>query len=105
MDHYLVVIPATSRSCFSWCLPDMCLLCQEEAERLAENWDSLKIVVAITASGYLYEWNLRAVILERIRKKGNARHALLIKARLSSNRRGPEVLAGTTERESLCRHA
>src|ERR1700756_2711711 len=55
MDHYLVVIPVTNRSQFSWHLLDMCLLFLGESEYLAEGWDSAKIVVAITASGYLYE--------------------------------------------------
>lgn len=53
--QYLVVIPATNGSCFSWRHAYMCLFYLGESEYLAEGWDSVKIVVAITAYGYLYE--------------------------------------------------
>jgi len=55
MAHYLVVIPATNRLCFSWRSPDMYLFYLGEPIHLAEGWDRAKIVVAIAASGYLYE--------------------------------------------------
>ena len=55
MSTCLVVIPATKRVCFCWRPPYMYLFCLGESGQLAEREDSAKIVVAIPASGYLYE--------------------------------------------------
>ena len=46
----------------------MYLFCLGELLCLAEDRDTTKIVMATAASGCIYEWNLRAIILERIRK-------------------------------------
>jgi hypothetical protein len=54
MGHYLFVTPATTRTYCPWDPLFMYLFCLGEFEHLAEGWDKVKIVVAITASGCLY---------------------------------------------------
>lgn len=54
-DHYMAVTSATDGLYSSWRSLPMCLFSLGEAEDLAEGWDRVKIIVAITASRYLYE--------------------------------------------------
>lgn len=53
--HFLVVIPAINWLYLSGASAHIFLFCLGELLCLAEDWDTAKIVVAITVSGYIYE--------------------------------------------------